>query len=36
MVRKGRGEGKKDPERHVTFVTGKVIEKMTASIGKSG
>ena len=23
-------------QRHVTFVTGKVIEKMTASIGKSG
>ena len=35
--RKGRGEGRKGPnhQRRITFVTGKVIGRMIASIGKS-
>jgi len=36
--RKGKGEGKKKVRTHqrrVTFVIGKVIERMTASISKS-
>jgi len=36
--RKGRGEGRKGPSSSNAchFVTGKVIGRMTASIGKSG
>ena len=36
--RKGRGKERKvwARRRHVTFVTGKVIGRMTANIGKSG